>query len=549
MKDKINQILPQVLRPARYIGNELNSIHKDWDAVKLHVALGYPDLYEVGMSNLGLQILYHILNSQDEVLAERVYAPARDMEEMLNANRLPLFSLESWTPLDRFDLIGFSIGHELTYTNLLNMLKLSGIPLYSADRTDSHPLIFAGGPSVFNPAPIEDFIDFFVIGEGEEVVVEIMELLRARNTPCLPAGREHRARKLGELAKIPGIYVPSVGNRTTKRYVRDFNNAPYPTKPIVPYLEVIHDRAMVEVMRGCMHLCKFCNACLHYWPVREKKPEKVIQLALEILNNTGYEELTLISLSSSDYSAIEPVARELSQKLAQKRINLSLPSLRLDSLGLKLAREIQRVRPTSVTVAPEAGTQRLRDVIGKKLTEEEILMGARAAFQEGVSNLKLYYMIGLPTETLADLQGMVDLTKKIGEIGRQFTQRSHVTASVSTFIPKPHTPFERERQIGLAEILERQKFLKQNLRGKGLELRWHDAKTSVLEGVFSRGDRRLSKVIEKACSLGARFDAWSEHFKFEIWEQAFAECGVKIEDYLRERDKNEEVPWSLISVR
>jgi len=542
VKDKINQILPQVLRPARYIGNELNSIHKDWDAVKLHVALAYPDLYEVGMSNLGLQILYHILNSQDEVLAERVYAPARDMEEMLNANRLPLFSLESWTPLDRFDLIGFSIGHELTYTNLLNMLRLSGIPLYSAERTDSHPLIFAGGPSVFNPAPIEEFVDFFVIGEGEEVILEIVEEHRA--------GRiENRAEKLKNLSKIPGVYVPAIGNPTTKRYVKDFNNVPYPTKPIVPFLEVIHDRAMVEVMRGCMHLCKFCNACLHYWPVREKKPEKVIQLALEILNNTGYEELTLISLSSSDYSAIEPVARELSQKLAQKRINLSLPSLRLDSLGLKLAREIQRVRPTSITVAPEAGTQRLRDVIGKKLTEEEILEGVRAAFQEGVSNLKLYYMIGLPTETLADLQGMVDLTKKIGEIGRQFTQRSHVTASVSTFIPKPHTPFERERQIGLAEILERQKFLKQNLRGKGLELRWHDAKTSVLEGVFSRGDRRLSKVIEKAYSLGARFDAWSEHFKFEIWEQAFAECGVKIEDYLRERDKNEEVPWSLISVR
>jgi radical SAM superfamily enzyme YgiQ (UPF0313 family) len=544
MKALIEAILPEVRKPARYLGSELNSIHKSWDSVELHVALAYPDLYEVGMSNLGLQILYHILNSKDTVLAERVYAPAPDMAEKLSTNNLRLFSLESWTPLDKFDLIGFSLGHELTYTNLINMLHLAGIPLRSADRTDKHPLIFAGGPGVFNPAPIEDFIDFFVIGEGEEVVLEIIEIISNSIPP--KAGRNS---KLGKLAQIPGVYVPIVGNRTVKRYIKDFNNAPYPTRPIVPFLEVIHDRAMVEVMRGCKHLCKFCNACLHYWPVREKKPEKVIELALEILKNTGYDELTLISLSSSDYSCIEPVARELARKLESQKINLSLPSLRLDSFGVKLAREIQRVRPSSVTLAPEAGTQRLRDVIGKNLSGAEILGGAQVAFSEGIANLKLYYMIGLPTETLEDLQGICDLTREIARIGREHSQRSHVTASVSTFVPKPHTPFERERQITLPEILEKQKFLKQNLRGKGLEFRWHDAKTSILEGVFSRGDGNLAKVIERAWQLGAKFDAWSEHFKFEIWERAFAECEVKMEEYLRERDKNEELPWAKISVR
>ncbi|MFA4967601.1 MAG: radical SAM protein [Candidatus Margulisiibacteriota bacterium] len=542
MKDKIESILPNVRKPARYIGNELNSIHKDWDSAKLRVALAYPDLYEVGMSNLGLQILYHILNEMDDVLAERVYAPAQDMANQLTTNNLQLFSLESWTPIGKFDLLGFSLGHELTYTNLLDMLKLSGIPFYSKDRNESHPLIFAGGPSTMNPMPISEFIDFFVIGEGEEVIVEIVGVMR--NAECVT-----RKEILKNLSKIPGIYVPSIGNKTVKRYVKNLDAAPYPTKPIVPFIEIIHDRAMVEIMRGCKHMCKFCNACIGYNPVRERKPETVLKLAYEILKNTGYDELSLISLSSSDYSAIEPVARELAIKLEKQKINLALPSLRLDSFSMKLAKEIQRVRPTSVTMAPESGTKRLRDVIGKKLSEEDILAGARAAFSEGVTNLKLYYMIGLPTETQEDLAGIIELTKKIADIGKEYTQRFHVTASASTFIPKPHTPFEREKQIGLAEIIERQNYLKHNLKGRGIELRWHDAKTSILEGVFSRGDSKLSKVIERAYELGARFDAWTEHFKFELWEQALSHYGLRITDYLRERTKDEELPWSIISVR
>lgn len=533
MREKLQTILPLVRKPARYIGNELNSIHKDWEKTPLKILLAYPDLYEVGMSNLGLQILYHIINSREDTLAERTFTPNPDMAEQLRANALPLFSLESWKPAGDFDLIGFSLGHELVYTNLLEMLSLAGLPLRSADRNDKHPLIFAGGPGAFNPAPLAEFVDFFVIGEGEEVISEIAE-----------CGKD-----LEKISKLPGIFVPKLNNQTVKRYVKDFNNTPYPTRPIVPFVEAIHDRAVVEVMRGCMHICKFCSACRHYNPVREKKPEKVVELALEILKNTGYEELSLISLSSSDYSAIQPVARELISKLAGKRVNLSLPSMRMDSFGLELAREIQKVRPSTVTLAPEAGTQRLRDVIGKNLSEEDILKAAEAAFTDGVPNLKLYFMIGLPTETIEDLAGLSDLCKKIAQIGRHRSVRSHITASVSTFIPKPHTPFERERQITLNEIMEKQAFLKQTVKAKGLELRWHDARTSFIEGVFSRGDQKLSKVIEKAWKLGAKMDAWTEHFKFELWEQAFKECEVDPDQYLKARTENEELPWGKISLR
>lgn len=535
-REAIEQILPTVRRPARYIGNELNSIHKDWDKAKLKIAIGYPDLYEVGMSNLGIQILYDVFNSMDYVLAERFFAPAVDMEQALAANNLPLFSLESWKPLNDFDMLGFSIGHELAYTNIVTILNLSKIPLHSKDRKDSDPLIFAGGPSTYNPAPIADFFDFFVIGEAEEVVYEIV----ARH-----ASRVTRKEKLEVLSKIPGVYVPSIGNKTTKRYIKDLDSASYPTKPIVPFISAVHDRAVVEVMRGCKHGCKFCSAFCAYRPVRERSAKKVIELALEILKNTGYDELTLISLSTSDYTEIEPVARHLAKILADKKVNLSLPSLRLDSLGVKLMKEIQRVRPSSVTVAPEAGTQRLRDQIRKNLTEGQILDGARAAFSEGVSNVKLYFMIGLPNETIDDLHGIADLTRKVASIGLEYSTRAHVAASVSTFIPKPHTPLERERQINLSEIEERQKYLKQNVRGRGIELRWHDAKTSILEGVFSRGDKKLSKVVEEAWKLGARLDAWTENFKFEIWEQAFANCGVNMGDYLKEQTQ-EVLPWSDI---
>ncbi|MBI5700273.1 radical SAM protein [Candidatus Saganbacteria bacterium] len=538
LKEKIDQILPLVRRPARYIGNELNSIHKDWDKTAIKIAIGYPDLYEVGMSNLGIQILYHILNFHDDVLCERFFCPANDLAEQLTANGLPLFSLESCRPLGDFDMLGLSVGHELTYTNIITILKLSNISIFGKDRSDTDPLVFAGGPSTFNPMPIEDFVDFFVIGEAEEVILEIVQVV---------TGNEGRVTRLKKLSEIQGVYVPSIGNKTKKRYVKDLDSAPYPIKPIVPFLETIHDRAVIEVMRGCKHGCKFCSAFCDYRPVRERKAETVLRLAREIIQNTGYEELSLISLSSSDYSEIEPIARILSTELAPKKINVALPSLRLDSLGVKLMKEIQRVRPTSVTVAPEAGTDRLRGHIRKNLTEEQILSGARVAFSEGITSIKLYFMIGLPTEKVDDLYAIANLAKKVIQIGLEYSHKAHVTAAVSTFIPKPHTPFEREKQISLPEILERQQILRQNVRGRGLELRWHDAKTSIIEGVFSRGDKRLSKVIEQAWNLGARLDAWSENFKFEQWEQAFKNCGISMDEYLRERAEGEALPWGNIS--
>ena len=541
MKEIIDSILPKVRRPSRYIGNELNSIHKEWNSASLHVALAYPDLYEIGMSNLGIQILYHILNLQKDVLCERVFAPAHDMEEQLRSHNIPLFSLESWTPLDKFDLIGFSLGHELTYTNLVNMLQLSGIPVFSKDRKDEDPLIFAGGPSVLNPMPAADFIDFFLIGEAEEALVEIAETVKGMRD-------EGRGMRLEKLSRIKGVYVPALENKVTKRYVEDFTNAPYPTKPIVPFLAAIHDRAVIEVMRGCKWGCRFCNAYSAYRPVREKRSEKVKKLTEEILKNTGYSEVSLISLSSSDYSEIEKVAKDLAMNLSKKRISISLPSLRTDSFGVKLAKEVQRVRPHSLTIAPETGTQRLRDVVGKKLSEKDILSGAEAAFSEGITNLKLYFMIGLPTETEEDLEGIVDLTKRILGIGKKYSRRAHVTAGVSTFIPKPHTPFQWEKMITLDQIKEKQKFLKANLRGKGLEMRWHEAESSVLEGVFSRGDKRLSKVIYKAWELGARLDAWSEHFHFDIWQKAFDESGIEMSDYLKEKSLDEKLPWGNISL-
>ncbi len=538
MKEQIEKILPLVRKPAQYIGNELHSIHKDWNGAKLKIAIGYPDLYEVGMSNLGIQILYHIFNSMDEVLCERFFCPQPDMEMQLSTSNIPLFSLESWRPLKDFDMIGLSVGHELTYTNIITIIKLSNIPLHSRDRSDSDPLIFAGGPSVYNPAPIEEFVDFFVIGDGEEVIKEIAEL-RKQST-------EHRATLLEKLSKIEGVYVPSIGNKTNKRYVKDLNSVPYPTKPIVPFVSAVHDRAVIEIMRGCKHGCKFCSAFCAYKPVRERSPENVLKIADELVKNTGYDEISLISLSSSDYSGIEYVAKTLAAKYERQKISISLPSLRLDSINIKLMKEIQKVRPSSVTVAPEAGTQRLREHIRKNLTEEQILNGARAAFSEGITNIKLYFMIGLPTETLEDLQGIVDLSKKVAAIGLEYTPRTHVSAAVSTFIPKPHTPFEREAQLSIPEIIEKQIFLKQNLRGRGLELRWHDAKTSIMEGIFSRGDKRLSAVIEEAWKLGCRLDAWTEHFKFDVWQQAFLNCSISMDEYLKEIPSETALPWSNI---
>ncbi len=540
MQDIIKEkILPNVLKPARYIGNEINSIHKDWEKTPLKVLLAYPDTYEIGMSNLGIQILYHILNDQEDVLAERTAAPWPDMESQLTTNNLQLTTLESFKPLNEFNLIGFSLGHELTYTNIITMLKLGGIPVRSKDRKENDPLILGGGPCAFNPEPIAEFFDFFVVGEAEEVILEIVETLR-------PSPHAPRPSKLAALAKIPGIYVPGISKSVKKRFIQDLNNAPYPTKPIIPFVEAIHDRAVVEIMRGCKWGCKFCQAGWTYRPVREKNMDQAIRIADEIIKNTGYEELSLISLSSSDYSKIDELAKTLAKKYENQRINLSLPSMRTNTFTVKLAKETSRVRHSGVTLAPEAGTQRLRDVIGKDMTEEHIFEGVRAAFEEGIESIKLYFMLGLPTETEEDLLGICELAKKILAIGKGYTRRVRITVNLATFIPKPHTPFQWERQISIEETLEKQRFIKNNLKARGIEVRWHQAEASFLEGVFSRGDRRLSKVIEKAWELGARLDAWSEHFKFELWQKAFGECGIDPNEYLKARRVDETLPWDHI---
>ncbi len=522
--------LNNVRKPAQYIGNELHSIHKDWDKCTVKVALSYPDTYEIGMSNLGIQILYHILNSQENVLCERVFAPLPDMEEQLKINNEQLTTLESGKPLKEFDLIGFSLGHELTYTNIVNILKLGKIPLYAKDRTDKHPLVMGGGPCVFNPEPIAEFFDFFVIGEAEEVLPKILGL------------------NLEALAKIPGIYVPSIHNKVKKIEVKDLNSVPYPTKPIVPFVSAVHDRVALEIMRGCKWGCKFCQAGWTSRPVRERDKDWLIKTAAEVLKNTGYDEISLVSLSSSDYSKIDELAKTLARKYAKDRINVSVPSLRANTFSVDLIKAISRVRPSGLTIAPEAGTQRLRDVIGKKLTEADILKGSESAFQNGIEAIKLYFMIGLPTETEEDLLEICALARKILELGKKYSKRARITINLATFIPKPHTPLQWEAQISIEQAIERQKFVRKNTKGRGMEVRWHKSEASFLEGVFSRGDKNLSKVIIKAWELGCRLDAWYEHLKFDLWLQAFQKCGIDPNQYLKARDPKKPLPWDYIDV-
>jgi len=538
MRDVLERkVLHNVRKPARYTGGELNSIKKSWDSTEVKVALSYPDVYEVGMSNLGLQILYHIINGLGFALAERCYAPWGDMEAELRKNRLPLYGLESFTPLSEFDLIGFSIQHELTYTNMINMLDLSGIPIRSRDRKS---IVFAGGPCSLNPEPVADFIDFFLIGEGEEAIVEILTTFRKSR------GRD-KEETLKKLSEIDGVWVPSLerGGKVKKRFVKDLNNSPYPTKPVVPFIETVHDRAMIEIMRGCPRSCKFCQARPFFRPLRTRKKETLLKQAGELIGNTGFEELSLVSLSTSDYPGIGGLARELADRFSGKRVSIALPSVRMDSFSIKLAEETARVRPSSVTLAPESGTQRLRDLIGKGMTEDDILSGAAAAFEAGIRKIKLYFMIGLPEETEEDIRGIIDLAGRIASLAKG-GKRARITVSVSTFIPKPHTPFEREAQISIDETLRKQKLLKDNLRDRSIELRWHDAAASFIEGAFARGDRKLSKVIETAWKKGARMDAWSECFNLSTWDEAFRECGIDPNAYLRKRKENDVLPWSFI---
>jgi radical SAM family uncharacterized protein/radical SAM-linked protein len=554
-------LLNRVNRPSRYLGGELGSISKDPATVEVTMALAFPDVYEVGMSHLGFAILYHILNGEDHIAAERVYAPWPDMEEQLRSSGEALTSLETDRPLGEFDIVGFTLQYELSYTNLLNMLDLAGIPRRRCERNTSHPLIVVGGPCAFNPEPLADFIDCAVIGDAEEAVVELCNQVNAGKQSALS-----RAELLNNLASISGVYIPAhyqisyhadgrlaeiapdpgAPLRVVRRYLKDLDAAPYPTRPIVPFMNTVHDRVAMEIARGCTRGCRFCQAGYIYRPVRERSPQTIADLIEAALRHSGYEEISLLSLSTGDYSCIEPLLKGLMQRHADDKVAVSFPSLRVGSLTPELMEQIKKVRKTGFTLAPEAGSERLREVINKGISADDLLAATKTAFSLGWRIIKLYFMIGLPTETEADRQGIVELSSQVKRGGRGTEGGADVNVSVSTFVPKAHTPFQWDAQIGLNETRDRQRTLRNDLAKKKLRMKYHEPELSFMEGVFARGDRRLGKVLERAVDLGCRFDGWRDHFNFELWQQAFADCGLDPAWYLRERDETEILPWEMI---
>jgi radical SAM family uncharacterized protein len=562
---RLDRILPGVEQPARYTGGEWNSVAKDWSRTPIRIALAYPDVYEVGMSNMGLAILYELLNDLPDVAAERVYAPWTDMEDALRSAGLPLYSLETRRPLAAFDWIGFSLGYELNYTNVLNMLDLAGIPARARERDERHPLVIGGGSMTYNSEPVADFFDLFVVGEGEEVTPELVDLYRRTRG----SGGYSRAAFLRQAAQIEGVYVPSlyavryaddgtvagvapvepgVPERIRRRIVRVL--PPPPVRPVVPYIQIVHDRASLEIQRGCSHGCRFCHAGVVYRPVRERPMAEVLAAVDALLRNTGHEEVALVALSSTDYTDIDVLLAELLARHRKQQISFSLPSLRIDSFSVRLAALTQERRKTGLTFAPEAGTQRLRDVINKGVTDEDLLSTAQAAFATGWRRIKLYFMMGLPTETDEDIEAIALLARRVLEVGRRSVGRAaEVSVSVSTFVPKPFTPFQWMPLLGRDDIVRRQGILRDRIRGKGLSVSWHDPESSLLEAALARGDRRIGEVIFRAWRGGARFDAWSDHLKPGVWDAAFAKVGLEADFYARrERSLDEPLPWAHVDV-
>ncbi|HLO27112.1 MAG TPA: TIGR03960 family B12-binding radical SAM protein [Geobacteraceae bacterium] len=550
-----NQLL-SVEKPVRYLGGEMGASKKK--RADISVVLAFPDVYEVGMSHLGSQILYAILNEVEWIAAERLYSPWPDMEGLLRATETPLTTLESGiTPVEA-DILGFTLQYELAYTNILNILELTGIPLLAGERNDDHPLILGGGPCAFNPEPLADFFDAFLLGDGEEAVLEIAEACREWKKSGTP-----KAALLERLSSIEGVYVPSFFDirydhsgrisgilplkagyaKVRRRFVADLSAAPYPDAPIIPFLKTVHDRVSMEIARGCTRGCRFCQAGYIYRPVRERSPERLLELVEQTLRNTGYDEISLLSLSTGDYSCIAPLMQTLMKKYADERIAISFPSLRVGTLTRELVEEVKKVRKTGFTLAPEAGSERLRQAINKGITEEDLLGNAFAAYSAGWRVIKLYFMIGLPGETMNDVLGIAELAKKVKNEGRRAGQGGDVNVSVGTFVPKPHTPFQWEPQIGSGEVREKQQFLRLELKRRKLNFKWQDAPLSFMEGVFSRGDRRLGKVLLKARELGCRFDGWGELFNFAAWQEAFAATGIDPLFYHRRRDMDEVLPW------
>ncbi len=568
LKEKIDSLLDRVQKPARYMGGEMNCVLKDPESVAIRYAFAFPDVYEVGMSHLGSRILYDIINKKDDALCERVFMPWVDMADLMRQEHVPLFTLETRSPVSGFDMLGFTLQYEMSYTNILEMLDLSGIPLHSEDRTWEHPIVIAGGPCAFNPEPLYRFVDAFSIGDGEISTLETIDVVRR----CKEEGVS-REECLFRLSQLRGVYVPSlygaayhedgtlasfeplhpdVPRTVVKNMVADLNSAEYPQSVIVPFMEIVHDRINLEVLRGCTRGCRFCQAGMIYRPVRERSVERLLELAKQLVEGTGYEEITLSSLSTGDYSCLPQLAHELMERFEDQRIALSLPSLRLDSELKQTLEETQKVRKTSLTYAMEAGTQRLRDVINKGITEEDLMTSVADAFAGGWSSVKLYFMFGLPTETMEDLDGIADLAAKVVrkyfETPRDVRARGlRVHCSASCFVPKPFTPFQWEPQDTLEQFEEKQRHLCSIMHIKGVEFNWHTPQVSMLEACFARGDRRLAEVLEAAWRLGCRFDGWTDQFSFEKWMQAFEACGLDPAFYAnRRRERDELLPWAFI---
>ena len=567
LKNKLDQLLKRVEKPGRYIGGEFNSIVKNGEDVEANFAFAFPDVYEIGMSYLGLQILYNVLNKKQNIYCQRVFAPAADMEELMRQENVPLMTLETKTPIKEMDFVGFTLQYEMSYSTVLNMLELGGIPLYSRERGEEDPIIAAGGPCAYNPEPLADFIDLFVIGDGEKALPELLE----KYIQCKRKGM-CKADFLKEACKMEGVYVPSLYepeynpdgtiNKLCKLYdgapdtvlraiIPDTETVDFPVKPLIPIVEAVHDRAVVETFRGCTRGCRFCQAGIIYRPVRERSKETVLKLAKSQLANTGHDELSLLSLSTSDYSCFEELATELIDYTKKENVSLSLPSLRIDRFAFDVLNKIQEYKKSGLTYAPEAGTQRLRDVINKGVTDDDIFNSIEQALILGWKHIKLYFMIGLPTETYEDLDGIADIAKRIIDLNYKINGpkggRFNVTVSVSNFVPKADTPFQWEAQNSAEEFEEKHNYLAKKLKIKGVTFNYHDNKTSAYEAVFARGDRRTGRLLYEAHKAGARLDGWTEHFRPEAWEKAFSKSGINADFYTtRKRNFDEVLPWDVI---
>lgn len=566
-----DKILSAVMKPTRYTGGELNSVIKNPADVDVRFGFCFADTYEIAMSHLGLKILYHTLNDREDTYCERVFAPWTDMEEEMKKHGMKLFALETGDEITHFDMLGFTLQYELSYSNIVNMLMLADIPVRAKDRDESYPIVCGGGPCAYNAEPVADIFDFFMLGEGEDSIHEVVE----EYVKWKKSGKKNKRDYLEAIAEIEGIYVPSFYDveynddntvksvtpnnphakpKVRKRIMKDFNATYAPETIIVPFGEVVHDRVMLEVMRGCLRGCRFCQAGYIYRPLRERKPERLLGIAENLLACSGYDEISLSSLSTSDFSGLRDLTDGLLKITEEKKIGLSLPSLRIDNFSLELMEKVQKVRKTGITFAPEAGTQRLRDVINKNINEEDIINSTNMLFRGGWTNVKLYFMIGLPTETMDDVCGIADLAQKVLEVyfaipKEERAKQINITVSTSSFVPKPFTAFQWAKQDTRDMLIEKQNTLKSAIKSKRIRYNWHDNKTSYLEGVFARGDRRLSEVIIKVVENGCKFDGWGEHFKFDVWMQTFDELGIDPNFYTaRERSYEEVLPWDHIDI-